>query len=70
MNAALVKLLAELGSQMLINLIKSGIDELKERSDNSVDEHQAESLKNVLDVIDVNEVVDEVKDKVVTKLVK
>ena len=73
MNQTLIKLLAELGTQMLVSLIKTGIDELKERQDNSLDKDGAEALKNVIDIIEVSpleNVAENIAEKVTEKLTK
>lgn len=51
MKALLVKILLKVGSELLINFLKSGAEELEKRKDN--DFQQASSIKQTLESVNV-----------------
>lgn len=51
MKAILVKILLKVGSELLINFLKSGAEELQKRNDN--DFQQADNIKQTLESINV-----------------
>lgn len=55
-QAMLIKILLQFGSTFIVNLLQAGVDKLNAHSDNTLDKIGADTIKIVLNSVDVSKV--------------